>query len=250
MKSKIAVCEDCREDARVLCEQLLRYCSENSLPPYETDVFTDGSAFSSHFIPGKYDLIFMDIYLEKEDGMKLVRNLRRLDKECPIIFFTRSAGHAVEAFEVNAAHYLTKPLDYHQLAEALNRCQKLNARRSKFILLPAAGTIRKILISEIVFIEVFNNTSVIHLESENIPVRIPLKTLEENIRQAGSQSDFLRCHRSYLVNMNWIMALRNDFFLMDTGIPVPISRYSHRQVVRTYEDFALRNMKDSTQYTL
>lgn len=245
MKIKIAVCEDCQKDAGLLCRQISRYCRERSLPPYEVDVYKNGDALSEHWIPGAYDLVFMDIYLEHEDGMQVVRELRRLDRQCPIIFFTRSTDHAVEAFEVNAAHYLTKPLVYDKLVQALDRCRKHYEKQATFILLHSEKTVRKVRLAEIVFIEVFDNTSVIHLDSENLPARTPLKTLEEDIRQADTDGDFLRCHRSYLVNMNWIMALRKDFFLMDTGIPVPISKYSRKQIIKAYEDFALRKMRDA-----
>lgn len=245
MSIKIAVCEDDQKDAKQLCDQISRYCYENSLPPYETDVYTDGSAFYRHCVPGAYDMVFMDIYLEKEDGMQVVRNLRKLDRECPVVFFTRSTDHAVEAFEVNAAHYLTKPLEYSRLAEALERCQKLHERQSKFILLPVGKALRKVCIAEIVFIEVFDNISIVHLEKEDISVREPLKHLEEDIRRADEHADFLRCHRSYLVNMNWITALRSDFFLMYTGIPVPISKYTKKKVVQAYEGFALKQVRDT-----
>ena len=85
----------------------------------------------------------------------------------------------------------------------------------------------------------------IHLDGETIPVRIPLKNLETKIREVDAHSDFLRCHRSYLVNMNWIMALRNDYFLLDTGASVPISKYIHKQVVQTYENFAIKKIRDT-----
>lgn len=245
MNIKIAVCEDCPKDAELLCEQISRYCCENGLPPYEVDIYADSFLFTRHYIPGSYDVIFMDIYLEHEDGMQMVRDLRKFDKECPIVFFTRSTDHAVEAFEVNAAHYLTKPLVYDKLVEALERCQKLHEKQSKFILLSTDKAVRKVRIAEIVFVEVFDNISVVHLTGENIPVRIPLKNLEENIKLADEHSAFLRCHRSYLVNMNWIMALRNDFFLMETGITVPISKYLKKQVIRAYEDFALKRIRDT-----
>jgi len=245
MNIKVAVCEDCKKDAGILCEQISRYCCENGFPPYQVDIYENGLDFFKDFVPERYDLIFIDIYLENEDGMQIARDLRKRDRECPIVFFTRSTDHAVEAFEVSAAHYLTKPLVYEKLVDALNRCQKLLEKQSKFILLSTEKTLRKIRIAEIIFIEVFDNTSVIHLDGENIPVRIPLKSLEEMIRQAGGYSDFLRCHRSYLINMSWIMALRSDFFLTDTGIPIPISKYTKKQVVRAYEDYALKRIRDT-----
>ncbi|MEL4860940.1 LytTR family DNA-binding domain-containing protein [Pseudoflavonifractor phocaeensis] len=245
MSVRIAVCEDCARDAEVLRGQMERYCREYGLPPFAVDVFSTGSAFSERCVPGVYDLVFMDIYLEHEDGMRVVRELRRLDQDCPIVFFTRSADHMLEAFEVNAAHYLTKPLAYPKLAQALDRCLRLCEKRSKFILLRTERALRRVLLSEIVFAEVFGNISVVHLKREDIHVRMTLKDLEREIEQAGGGAGFLRCHRSVLVNMDHITALRDSVFLMDTGLPVPISKYSRKQVIRAYEAFALQTMRDT-----
>lgn len=247
VNSKIAVCEDCQKDAERLCEQLSRYCLEQGIPSYQINVYESGQAFLEHYVPGNYHLIFMDIYLENEDGMQVIRNLRKQDKDCPVVFFTRSTDHALEAYDVNAVHYLTKPLVYNKLVQALERCQKLHEKQARFILLHTEKTIRKVLLNEIIFVEVFNNTSVIHLGDETVSSRIPLKNLEEEICRAGGCSDFLRCHRSYLVNMNWVMAMQSNFFLMDTGTLIPISKYNRKQVIQLYEEFALRKMQDTAK---
>ena len=244
MSIRVAVCEDCQKDAALLCGQMDRYCRENGLPPFQADVFPTGLAFAERCVPGSCDLIFMDIYLEQEDGMQVIRELRRLDRDCPVVFFTRSTDHAIEAFEVNAAYYLTKPLSYEQLARALDRCLRLHERRSKFLLLRTEKTLRKVFLSEIVFVEVFQNISVVHLKGEDIHIRTPLKELEQELEKAGGSAEFLRCHRSALVNMHHITALRDSVFLMDTGLPAPISKYSRKQVLRAYEAFALQNMRD------
>ena len=245
MGIRIAVCEDCPKDAELLRGQMNRYCRENGLPPFEVDIFSNGLMFSENWVPGTHDLIFMDIYLEHEDGMRVVRELRRLDQDCPVVFFTRSADHTLEAFEVNAAHYLTKPLSYEKLVQALDRCLRLHEKQSKFILLHTEKALRRVLLSEIISIEVFGNISVVHLKKEDIHTRTTLKDLEQKIDEAGGSAGFLRCHRSVLVNMNHITALCGSVFLVDTGLPVPISKYSRKQVIRTYETFALQNMRDS-----
>ena len=245
MSIRIAICEDCAKDAELLCGQINRYCGENNLPPFEIDLFPTGLLFSEHCVPGTYDLIFMDIYLQNEDGMRVIRELRQLDADCPVVFFTRSADHMLEAFEVNAARYLTKPLAYPKLVQALDRCLRLHEKQSRFILLHTEKALRKVLLHEIIFAEVFGNISVVHLKKEEIRTRITLKDLEQAIETAGGGTQFLRCHRSVLVNMHHITALRDSFFLMDTGLPVPISKYSRKQVVKTYEQFALAHMRDA-----
>ena len=245
MGIRVAVCEDCQKDAELLCGLMERYCAENALPPFEVDVFPTGLLFSEHCVPGAYDLVFMDIYLGREDGMGVIRELRKLDRDCPVVFFTRSTGHTMEAFEVNAAHYLTKPLAYPKLVQALDRCLRLCEKQAAFILLRTEKSLRKVLLSEIVSVEVFRNVSVVHLKKEDIHARITLKELERDIERSGGGGDFLRCHRSALVNMNHIAATRGAVFLLDTGLPVPISKYHHREIVRAYEAFALQKMRSA-----
>lgn len=243
MNVKIAVCEDCQKDAELLCRQLSRYCRERTLPLYQVDVYESGHVFSEQYDPA-YSLIFMDIYLEHEDGMQVVRNLQKAGLTCPVIFFTRSTDHAIEAFNVNALHYLTKPLIYSKLVQALDRWREFCHKQAGFFLLHTEKDIRKILLHDIVFIEVFNNTSVVHLTNEAISSRVPLKDLEDTIRQADAHPDFLRCHRSYLINMNRITAYKNPFFVLDTGALIPVSKYRRGEVLRIYEDFALHKIKN------
>ena len=104
---------------------------------------------------------------------------------------------------------------------------------------------QKIRVAEIVYIEVFNNISVVHLKRETVSSRISLKNLLMELTKTEADAEFLRCHRSYMVNMNWIRALKSDFFLMDTGIPVPISKYMKKQVICAYEEFALKQIRDT-----
>ncbi len=239
----IAICDDEKEFIREITNLLRRYEKESG-KKFRITEFCDGSDLLKGYQPDT-DLIFMDIYLEQDDGMRLAQNFRKADKECPIVFFTRSTDHAVEAFKVNAAHYLTKPLAYENLAEALDRCLRLHERQSKFILLPTEKAVQKIRVAEIVYIEVFNNISVVHLKRETVSSRISLKNLLMELTKTEADAEFLRCHRSYMVNMNWIRALKSDFFLMDTGIPVPISKYMKKQVICAYEEFALKQIRDT-----
>lgn len=245
MGIRVAVCEDCAKDAELLRGQIGRYCREKHLPPFQVDIFPTAGAFSQCCVPGTYDLVFMDIYLQHEDGMQVIRELRQLDQECPVVFFTRSTDHMLDAFEVNATHYLTKPLSYEKLAQALDRCLRLRDKRAAFILLRTEKALRRVLLSEIVYIEVFKNTSVVHLSGEELHTRTTLKELELEIEAAGGGGAFTHCHRSVLVNMEHITALRDSVFLLDTGLPVPISKYCRRQVMQAYEAFALQNMRDS-----
>lgn len=66
-------------------------------------------------------MLFLWIYLSDINGLEAVKNLR-VDKDCRLVFTTASTEHAIEAFNLNAAHYLVKPFSKEQIADALKRC--------------------------------------------------------------------------------------------------------------------------------
>lgn len=72
-----------------------------------------------------YDIVFMDIYYDGMNGMDAVKYMQRTEN-CQIVFSTASREYAVEAFAVDAAHYLVKPLTQAKVSDALDRCLKLH----------------------------------------------------------------------------------------------------------------------------
>jgi DNA-binding LytR/AlgR family response regulator len=80
------------------------------------------SWFESH--PGSVDLIFMDIHLEDGDSFQIVS---RLNLKTPIIFTTAFDDYMISAFKVNSVDYLLKPVNYEELAAALNKFKSLRS---------------------------------------------------------------------------------------------------------------------------
>ncbi len=74
------------------------------------DRFSSGEDFLGAFTPGKYDLIFLDIYMDGITGMETAKRIRQTDHDCRIIFITISPEFAVESYNVNASFYLLKPI--------------------------------------------------------------------------------------------------------------------------------------------
>ena len=106
---RLAICDDRTEDRERLCRLLKEYGQYNNLE-LTVDQWSTGEDFLLSFAPGRYQLVFLDIYMKQINGVETARTIREQDEDCAIVFVTTSPEHAVEGFSVNALHYLLKPL--------------------------------------------------------------------------------------------------------------------------------------------
>lgn len=118
MQLDIAICEDNESDVEILLKRLREICGELNVVMC-ADVFRTGEDFLAASRERGYDIAFMDIYLDGINGIEAAKNT---GKPCRFVFTTISTEHAVEAFGLNAAHYLVKPVSKENVFEALSRC--------------------------------------------------------------------------------------------------------------------------------
>ena len=148
----------------------------------------------------------------------------------PIIFLTTSPDFAVESYDVEAAGYLLKPLQEEKLQKLLERvliqpdkqrvCVRSNRRH------------RYLFLEEILFIESDNHSIRIHLASGEVIGS------SEKLGELATRLDerFLRCHQSFLVNMEHIADVNEDFVLKD-GRAIPIRIRDRKVMADTYYRF-------------
>ena len=97
---KIAVIDDLEIDARQLADQVSAYMSTHRIPADTPEIFPGGEEFLAGFMPGVYDIIFLDIYMNGINGMQTASKIRLWDTSCHIIFVTTSSDFAVDSYEV------------------------------------------------------------------------------------------------------------------------------------------------------
>ena len=106
---KIAISDD-EKEFRDSAERMLKLYMEEKAVPYQADVFNVPSELVDMTEKGTiYDIYLLDIYMPGVTGMSIATELRNRDIKSPIIFLTSSTDHALEAFGVDATHYLLKP---------------------------------------------------------------------------------------------------------------------------------------------
>lgn len=227
---RIALCDDEEAALQALKTQLHAYCGQRNLC-LQIDCFSCGEDFLKS--AGQYEIVFMDIYLTGMSGTETVQKIRKTSR-CSVVFMTVSREHAVEAFSLNAAHYLVKPVTEETLAEAMRRCLERMDREPQLLLevRSGQGTV-PILMESIIYIEIFNKVSVIHTEKKDIQTYTTLdalfKLLEEN--------HFMRAQRSFIVNMNFIEAFFFDRVVLRDGTEIVLSRKNRAVLKAQYQRF-------------
>ena len=96
-----AIVDDLIKDIPVLEEYLKNYCQEHKVH-IQVHRFTSESAFLQSLDQTEYSLVFLDIYMQNETGIRLAQQVRRTFPRCQVIFTTASKEHALEAFRVRA----------------------------------------------------------------------------------------------------------------------------------------------------
>ena len=229
---KIAVCDD----EINIRQELIRLIREQ-----EPDA--DVSAFASPeemLRDGKdFSIVLLDISMGTGiSGIDLAKIIRLRQEQRKairsiIIFITGYSEYMQAAFDVNAYHYLVKPIDRIKFCEVFRRAWKeaaeLKEKAGRYIMVKAAGMQRKVFIQDILYIESSNKQVVIHTSEDNLPVYMKMDDLAEQL--GGS---FFRCHRCYLVNMEQIAAYSADTIQLVNGERLYLAKKKYPDFVKAF----------------
>jgi DNA-binding LytR/AlgR family response regulator len=161
------------------------------------------------------DVVFCDIKMPGLDGIDLARVLSNFKSRPQIVFVTAYDEHAVDAFDLEAADYVMKPVRAERLAEAVRRVvsaggpqtlQSADETDDEVIPVELAGITRFVQRSTVRYVEAQGDYARLHTRQNSHLVRVPLSTLEERWRDAG----FTRIHRSTLVALAHVDEMRVD----------------------------------------
>lgn len=228
---KIAVCDDCFLDRKLLCEWISYYFCGKSYN-YEISEFEFGTHLLYEIQDGEfYDIIFLDIFMDDNLGIDIARKLREQNYNGIIIFSTATDEFAVESYDVNASGYLIKPHSVEKIAGSLDRVLK-NFKNDMFNV-KNGRKYERIGYSEITYIESDNSKCILH--GSDGRKHIIYKKLSE-IEEQLTDRRFLRCHQSFIVNMDFVKSIEKQFELV-TGEFVLIRQKDIKVIRNQYLDY-------------
>ena len=176
----------------------------------------------------EFDGAFLDVHLPGLDGIDLARLLARMAAPPVVVFVTACDRHAVEAFELDAADYVLKPVAGRRLDEAVRRVAAAVSDEEDDgpVTVPVERGGRILLVDRdrISYVEACGDYVRLHSEDGAFLVRVPMATLEARWRGAG----FLRIHRRYLVALRHLTEIHSGpggaFLARVAGVDLPVSR--------------------------
>ena len=199
---KIAVCDDNQEELHRVASLLEDYQEEKTVS-ISLRLFGSSVELASIAQQENFDLYLLDVLMPALNGMELAREIRTFNTAVPILFLTSSPEFAVESYTVHAANYLLKPVSRESLFSALNDISaQQKADRKNYIIVKSNIGVRKILLSQLVYVEAQDRRVIYHLQNGG-----QVDCIARFSAIAGEllkNTEFIQPHRSYLVNMSYI----------------------------------------------
>lgn len=170
------------------------------------------------------DIVFLDIQMPVITGMDFLKSL----SNPPLIVFTTAYSHfAVEGFELNSIDYLLKPITFERFYQAVEKViEKYNYRREilairkdipDYVFIKQDTKLLKVYLTDIVYIRAEKDFAMIYLNTKSLLASQHLKIFEKLL----PTNQFLRIHRSYIINLEKITAIRGNVAeLHDQHIPI------------------------------
>ena len=231
---KFAICDDEPQMAREIADQLAGYMKETDCD-YSVDCFSSGHALLKS--SDEFDVIFLDIQMERPDGMETAALLRRRESRSLLIFVTVLKDRVFDVFPLEAFDYLLKPLDRDRFRRTMDRALRwLQQDAAKSLVIQRGSDCQVVSLSDIVYCEVLGRKIYIHKKDGTVlDYYDRLEDLEQRV-----DSRFFKCHRSYLVNLDHVGGCQDGQVLLSQGERIPVSRLRERELTQAL----LRHMKE------
>lgn len=237
-KVNIAICEDDKKESgrliSILEAELERQRVSARILSYESG---EALVLATRHI--KFEIYFLDVFMSGISGVAAARTIRSKDRNAAIVFTTSSPDYYADGFAVGAVHYLLKPFNKSDIYEALDRCLRQVGQAERYIELTVNREVCRILLSDLLWAESRDKVCELHLNSGNCHSYMQLNLLEEML----DDTRYLRCHRSYLVNLDYVSRMEKGCFIMSDGSEIPLRQAERGRLRTIYEDYLFEKMR-------
>ena len=238
---RIAVCDDMSVHTSHILKLLDGYQKKRpgiKLDPYS---FDSGNKLLESINAGQlFDIYLLDIIMPEPNGIDLAHKIRLFDEDVPLVFLTQSSNYALDAFGVSAIQYILKPVNPIKLYSILDKiiASRKSEKDSFLTVTTSEGHTVTLLYSSIIEVESFNRALLFHLEGGET---VKSKTIRTSFRQAVSKlledKRFLSFHQSFVINMTYVLEIRNRFFVMKNGMEISIPKPKYSATKKAYLNY-------------
>ena len=232
----VAICADTEEERLQAAEYAGRFFEREGI-----EVHIDTYAAGRELLESgrKYDLYLLDVLMPGMSGIDAAQALAE-DKDHPVVvFITSSLESAVEGYRVEATGFILKPVEEESFWSTMERVvrRRLGVKKAVLSLVHNRVNVELPLERLAWFENRLHRVFVKLTDGEVLSVNQKLSELQLVLEP---HSQFLRCHQSYLVNLDYVDKLEDSCFYMRDGQMIPISRNFYKQSKNAYYHYRLK----------
>ncbi|MEG1475550.1 MAG: LytTR family DNA-binding domain-containing protein [Longicatena sp.] len=231
---KIAICDDDEKDINHITNLLNTYRTKKNIE-LNFDVFINATDLLSIVNVVHYNLILLDIVMPGFNGLQAAKEIRSSENDVPIVFLTSSPDFAVDSYSVKARDYILKPISKNKLFSTLDSLIKEESNAIPTIAIKTQSSLIQLAYNKIIYVEVMNKHLYFHLTDGS--VRKFSASLSEYEKQLLEQPEFMKVHRSYIVNFAHMSELTTNSFFSQNGNVIPVSRLLYSDIRKEFMNY-------------
>ena len=208
--------------------------------------YASGEEMLKDFAPKVFQIVFMDIIMDRLNGIETARQLRQEDTELLIVFMTTSEEYAFKAFPVHPFDYVLKPYSKKRVEEILYEAVRVLTANDPTVTVKAAHseyTLPMRLISSVV-----SQGHTIEIILTNGKSVLSTMTFKEAEKLFAEDSRCLLCNRGRIVNMSQISAQEKGVFVMKDGTRYPIRVNGQSKITAAFSRYLINSMRAGELY--
>lgn len=214
----IAICDDDNIQRQCILAMINSYLKSIN-KQYKSYEFTSGEKLLS--TKNNFDIYFLDIQMDNLSGINTAKRIRLMHEKAIIIFITGFKDYVFDAFDVNAFHYIVKPIDDNKFKKILYSAIKSLSKKEKFLIAKTISFSSKIYLKDIVYIESAQRKIKVHTTYDVIEYYYKISDLGTELLE----DNFFRCHKSYIVNLKYVQSFDNTFVTLKNSEKVYVSKH-------------------------
>ena len=232
---KVAICDD-EMTSLIINKALTEQILEEEHIEYEITTFEDMPSMIRGVLDenADFDLLLSDILAVGMNGIEAAEEIRRLGDKLPIVFISSTADYALDGYRVNALRYIQKPVQIDKLKEAILEARASSlSKANEYLSFQVADRFYKVNLDDIIYLESMGRDTHVVTKTETICVHAKFSDMEEKV----PSNRFIRCHRSYIINLSEVKDIARYRFLTKGGIEIPISQLQYTDVKKDFIAF-------------
>lgn len=233
------------DDDRAFRELLAAYCKEclpyiNYDGQIEVECLSSGEELLKSYRRSKpFDIVFLDLRMKPLNGFETARQIRMIDSQVILIFVTSLSHYVMKSFEYKPFWYLVKPVTLSRFRSVFMKAvaERLSANSAEYVFSNKAEGVVKLSVGNILYLESQSRRIRLRTTDSDYYFYAGLAAEEEKL----SKYDFIRVHKSYLVNPQYIKQINRTWLILKDGQRLPVSERRYKAVFDYYTEYLTRS---------